>query len=86
MNPSAITSISYITHKVNTKNGYENGFLLLASDCLSIEMALSSGEHVGVIVNKEYCFDINEIQHSKKIHEAKFVEFLRIYPDFCRLP
>ena len=49
-----MTSISY---KVNTKNDYENSFLLPASDCLCIEMALSSGEHVRVVVNKEYCFD-----------------------------
>ena len=33
-----------------------------------------SGERVGVVVNKDYCFDINEIQLSKKIHEAKKIQ------------
>ena len=37
-------------------------------------MVLSSGEHVGVLVNKEYYFDNNEIQLSKKIHEAKEIQ------------
>ena len=37
-------------------------------------MALSSGEHVGVVFNKEYCFDINEIQLSKKTHEAREIQ------------
>ena len=36
--------------------------------------SLSSGEHVGVVVNKEYCFGINEIQLSKKIHETKEIQ------------
>ena len=63
-----------MTHKVNTENGYENGFPFPASDCLCLEMALFSGERVGVVVNKDYCFDINEIQLSKKIHEAKKIQ------------
>ena len=96
-----MTSISY---KVNTKNDYENSFLLPASDCLCIEMALSSGEHVRVVVNKEYCFDnqwnttlqknprsqrnSNKDFKRKKmgLKEKGFVEFLRIYPEFRRLP
>ena len=69
-NPLAIISISYITHKLNTKNGYENVFLLSASDFLCIKIALSSGEQVGVVVNKEYCLDINEIQLSKNLSNS----------------
>ena len=37
-------------------------------------MALSSVEHVRVVVKKEYCFDINEIQLFKKIHETKEIQ------------
>ena len=37
-------------------------------------MPLSSRKHVGVVVNKDYCFDTNEIQLSKKIHEAKEIQ------------
>ena len=37
-------------------------------------MSLSSGEDVGVVVNKEYCFDINAIQLSKKIHKTKNIQ------------
>ena len=37
-------------------------------------MALSSVEHVRVVVKKEHCFDINEIQLSKKIHETKEIQ------------
>ena len=61
---------------------------------------LSSREHVGVVIKKEYCLEINEIQLSRKIHEAKEIqtkisnerkwferfESLRIYLEFHRLP
>ena len=39
-----------------------------------MEMPLSSGEHAGVVVDKQYCFDINEIQLFKKIHENKKIQ------------
>ena len=98
--------MTLISYKVNTKNDYENSLLLPASDCLCIEMALSSGEHVRVrvVVNKEYCFDNQwnttlqkKSMKPKKfkqgfqtkengLKEKEFVEFLRIYPEFRRLP
>ena len=39
-----------------------------------MEMPLSSGEHVGVVVDKQCCFDINEIQLFKKIHETQKIQ------------